>query len=236
MSEVRAAFASDFVDVPTRRLLLGSRSPRRAELLTRAGFVYSRRWIRRTWIRRTPTGRPDGGAATDGPALARGLAERKAASVDAADLPAGSVLLTADTLVVASGGGLLGTPESAGQAAATLRRLRGHTHVIATGVCLRGVPKAGGRSGGGANTKSFVATAHVHFGEIDDAEIDRYVAGGGWAGKAGGYNLEERQAAGWPVTVDGEAAAVMGLPLETLTPRLRPCRLISVPFGSESTE
>lgn len=197
----------------TPSLWLASRSPRRAELLRAAGFVFT--------AFDPPYDDPaDPNRVTDapgGPELARWLAERKAASVaeadlpDLLDLPGGAVLLTADTLVVAPGGGLLGTPESAAEAGATLRRLRHATHTIATGVCLR-------RVGGGRT--SFLATARVTFGALDDALLDAYVAGDGWRGKAGGYNLAERQCDGWPVTVDGDPDAVMGLPVKALAPRL----------------
>jgi len=209
-------------DAPAPALWLASRSPRRAELLRAAGFVFAAfdpPYDDPSDPNRV-AGVPGASGVPGGPELARWLAERKAASVAEADPPGlsdGAVLLTADTLVVAPGGGLLGTPESADQAVATLRELRHATHTIATGVCLH---RAGGAGGAGRDTSSFLATARVTFGVLDDALLDAYVAGGGWRGKAGGYNLEERQRDGWPVAVDGDPDAVMGLPVAALVPRL----------------
>jgi len=195
------------VDATSPALWLASRSPRRAALLRAAGFNFV--------VFDPPYDDPADPnrvvGAPAGPERARWLAERKAASVGTADLPDGAVLLTADTLVMTPGGRLLGTPESATQAAATLRCLREATHTIATGVCLW-------RAAGGSS--SFLTLARVAFGALDDLLIDRYVAGDGWRGKAGGYNLEERQREGWPITVDGDPAAVMGLPVAALVPRL----------------
>ncbi len=211
MPSVRSVFAPDNSSPSLKPLLLGSRSPRRAELLARAGFVFTA--FDPPYA--DPANPNDAQSTLGGPALAEQLAQRKAASVLAGDLPKKAVLLTADTLVVAPDGGLLGTPETAAEAADMLRVLRDATHVIATGVCLRD------RVGDGEEeTESFVATALVTFGSLDDAMIEAYVAGAGWQGKAGGYNLEERLHDGWPVTVVGEPEAVMGLPLAALIPRL----------------
>lgn len=192
-------------------LWLASRSPQRAQLLHAAGFDFT--------AFDPPYADPaDPNRVVDAPAGASRacwLAQRKAASVSQDDLPgprgARGVLLTADTLVVDAEGALIGTPESAEQAVATLRRLRSATHTIATGVCLQCV--------GGAAT-SFLVTAEVTFGPLDDALLEAYGASAGWQGKAGGYNLDEREHAGWPIAVEGDRAAVMGLPMAELVPRL----------------
>ena len=199
--------------VPT--LWLASRSPRRAELLRAAGFAFQ--------AFDPPYDDPADPncvtAAPGGAGRARWLAERKAASVSRRDLPRGAVVLTADTLVVAPDGGLLGTPETPEQARAVLSRLCGAAHVVATGVCLRR---------GGEDASSFLVTARVTWGAVDWGRIERYVAGGQWRGKAGGYNLVERQRDGWPVTVEGDRAAVMGLPVAALGPRLAALGIVPV--------
>jgi septum formation protein len=63
--------------------------------------------------------------------------------------------------------------------------------------------------------------AVVTWGQVSADTIDTYVASGEWAGKAGGYNLAERVAAGWPITVEGDPATVMGVPMRKLLPVLR---------------
>jgi septum formation protein len=56
----------------------------------------------------------------------------------------------------------------------------------------------------------------VTWGDVDDDAIDEYVASGQWRGKAGGYNLEERLEAGWPIECEGDPTTVMGLPMRRL--------------------
>jgi predicted house-cleaning NTP pyrophosphatase (Maf/HAM1 superfamily) len=46
--------------------------------------------------------------------------------------------------------------------------------------------------------------------------LEHYLNTDGWIGKAGGYNLTDRQHAGWPITVEGDPATVMGLPMNRL--------------------
>ena len=64
----------------------------------------------------------------------------------------------------------------------------------------------------------FVDIARVRMGAIDDDAFEAYLASGQWAGKAGAYNLADRQAAGWPLQVEGDPATVMGLPMRRLMP------------------
>lgn len=146
-------------------------------------------------------------------ALAMRVAEAKLASIPAEAMPEGTVVLTADTLGVAADGGLIGTPESEEAALAILRRLVGGDHTIVTGVAL-------GRVGGDAEFEAWADTAEVRLGTISEQTLREYVATGAWRGKAGGYNLAERRAAGWPIEVDGDPGTVMGLPMRRLTPRL----------------
>ena len=65
------------------------------------------------------------------------------------------------------------------------------------------------------------AEQHVPHRTLDDGEIERYVSAGGWRGKAGGYNLAERLAAGWPIRCEGDPTSVMGLPMARVAPLLR---------------
>ena len=86
------------------------------------------------------------------------------------------------------------------------------SHRVVTGVALLG---------DGGPPRRFADSAGVTFGALAPEEIDRYVASGGWRGKAGGYNLYERQAEGWPITVEGDPTTVVGLPMRLLAPALR---------------
>lgn len=147
----------------------------------------------------------------DGSALAVRLAGLKAASVPADAIPAGAVVLCADTLGITPAGQLIGTPETADHALAMLRGLVGQAHTIVTGVALRTADR---------EPHSFADAATVNLGQIDDAALQTYVDSGDWRGKAGGYNLAERLDAGWPITIQGDPGTVMGLPMRRLTPWL----------------
>ena len=170
-------------------------------------------------------GAPHGGQ------IAQELAERKAASVPAKALQRGAlpgsvpgtlpgaaaVVLTADTVGITPDGGLVGTPQTAEQARAMLGRLMGATHTIATGVALRA---GSAESCSWGELRSFHDLARVTLGRVDPKTLEQYLDSGQWAGKAGGYNLAERMAAGWPITVEGDPGTVMGLPMRRLAPLL----------------
>lgn len=210
---------------PTRRLLLASRSPRRALLLGEAGFVFER-----FDPPFSDPADPNEAFAQNqaGPATALRLAQLKADSVPDDALPPETVLLCADTIGITPDGKLIGTPETPEQALAMLRGLVGRDHEIVTGVALRA---AGGESG---SQESFADIAEVNVGQIDDQKLRDYVDSGQWRGKAGGYNLAERLDAGWPIQVTGDPGTVMGLPMRRLTPKLielgvRPTRAEATP-------
>jgi predicted house-cleaning NTP pyrophosphatase (Maf/HAM1 superfamily) len=58
-------------------------------------------------------------------------------------------------------------------------------------------------------------------GDVSDGVIDAYVASGAWQGKAGGYNLNERLEAGWPLEFFGDPSTIMGLPMRAILAALR---------------
>ena len=137
------------------------------------------------------------------------LAFLKAWSV-AKELDDHAVVLGADT-VCASDGSLLGKPTDADEARSMLSSFVGCTHQVLTGVAL--VTPSGRR-------ELIVDAADVTWGDVAEHEIERYIDSGDWRGKAGAYNLSERQADGWPIECIGDTATVMGLPMNTLTDRI----------------
>ena len=138
----------------------------------------------------------------------RVLAVMKARSVTGVSR---GTLLGADT-VCTMDGVLIGQPADADDAAAMIHSMCGRAHEVLTGWCLR---TADGRA-----IRSGCEVATVRVGDIDDEEIDAYLAGGDWRGKAGGYNLEDRLEAGWPLACEGDPTSVMGLPMERLAKEL----------------
>ena len=172
-----------------RRLVLASRSPRRAELLRQLGLE--------------PVIRPADIAEELDAALCladavEDLARRKATAIPAEDeLP----VLGADTLV-ACGGEVLGKPVDARQAAAFLRLLSGSVHEVYTGVA---VAAAG-------QVLSCLNCTRVHFRALHEAEIDRYVASGEPTGKAGAYGIQGLGGV-FVERIEGSYTGVMGLPV-----------------------
>lgn len=209
-------------DHPTPKLLLASRSPRRAMLLREAGFMF-------TQVDPPFADPADPNLAFaedhDGPATAIRLAERKIQSIpdDWFASHASAVTLTADTLGVTPAGRLVGTPETRDQARAMIADLLNQTHTIVTAVALRQPD---------GQTHAFADTAAVNLGQVNEDQLREYVQSDQWVGKAGGYNLLERQNAGWRITVHGDPATVMGLPMQRLVPRLQ--QLGIVPTAGEA--
>lgn len=148
--------------------------------------------------------------------LAMALAHFKAAAGALRADTEGAVVLAADTFVVKAGA-VIGKPADADDADRIIRLLCGGCHEVITGVCL--IDRRG-RRGRPARTL-FVDRARVTVGDVPAEARAAYVAGGGWRGKAGAYNLAERLAEGWPIRVAGDPATVMGLPMRRLTPILR---------------
>lgn len=88
----------------------------------------------------------------------------------------------------------------------------GREHEVITGVCL--VDRQSGAR------RLFFDSAAVTLGEMDPHELERYVASGEWQGKAGGYNYEDRLAAGWPLRCLGDPQTIMGLPMRLVLPAM----------------
>ena len=175
------------------RLVLASASPRRAALLTRAGYAFDV-----VPANVDESRRPSEPAAEY---VAR-LARDKAAAV-AGRYPERFVI-GADTAVVVDGA-VLGKPRDTDDAGRMLRLLSGRTHQVLTGVAVRR----------GARCAGAVETSVVHFAVLDAGQIAWYVGTGEPADKAGAYGLQG--SGGRFVTrVDGSRSNVVGLPLARL--------------------
>lgn len=118
----------------------------------------------------------------------------------------------ADTLVDQDGR-VLSKPADAADAARMIALVRNRSHEVLTGVAILH-PATGRRD-------VYADRAVVKVGDISDAAIAEYVAGDGWRGKSGAYNLQERLDAGWPLTTEGDPGCVTGLPTLSLMTRLR---------------
>jgi septum formation protein len=177
-------------------LVLASASPRRRELLAQAGYDF-----------RTAAAGIDESVREGENAIAyvTRLAREKAETVHAAGEP-GSMVLGADTAVVAPNGEILGKPGNDLDAARMLRLLAGATHTVVTGVALV--------QGGYAETAAEVT--YVTMRSLSDAEITAYIQTGEPRDKAGAYAIQG-YAARWIPRIHGCYFNVVGLPLALVT-------------------
>ena len=111
------------------------------------------------------------------------------------------VVIAADTIVVCEGR-VLGKPKDEADAVATLKLLSGRDHQVMTGcTVLRG-----------NRIESFTEVTDLHFRELSEKEIARYVASGEPMDKAGSYGIQGG-AALFCTHMVGDYYNVMGLPV-----------------------
>ena len=178
--------------------MLASRSPRRADLLTRAGYQFEvvpadidERML-------------DGEAPV---AHVRRLAREKAALV--AHDHSTSIVLGADTVVVVDDV-VLGKPFDAADAAGMLRRLSGRTHAVLTGVAFH-TPH---------DQRCGIESTRVTFRELTSGDLAWYVGSGEPEGKAGAYAIQGR-ASRFVTRIEGSYSNVVGLPVSLVDHLLR---------------
>jgi septum formation protein len=177
------------------RLILGSGSPRRLELLAQIGIVPDA--VRPPEVDETP-----------GPAeQPRPYCERiTAAKLTAVQAAEEDVVLCADT-TVAVGRRILAKPADAEEAEAFLSLLSGRRHKVITAVAAR--------RGGRVLRRTSVSS--VRLKRLSQAERAGYIATGDWRGKAGAYAIQG-PAAAFVAWIEGSHSGIVGLPLhETAT-------------------
>ena len=171
-------------------LLLASSSPRRREILSRAGYKFI--VVPANADEQVPPGMPPG-------EIVETLARRKAKAV--AQGRPGDTILAADTIVVLDGT-VLGKPRDPTEACAMLARLSGRVHTVYTGYCVR----AGDRIQTGCES------TEVEFYPLSDQEILDYVNTGEPMDKAGAYGIQGLGAL-LVRRIRGDFYNVMGLPI-----------------------
>ncbi len=177
---------------PSAPLILASASPRRRELLARLGIEPSA--VAATHIDESP--QPG--------ELPRAHAVRLAAQKAraAAALSPDAYVLAGDT-VVGVGRRILPKAEDEASARACLALLSGRRHRVFSAVALA---EPGGK------LREALSETSLRFKRLSASEIDAYIAGGEWRGKAGGYAIQGA-AEGFCLWLQGSHSGVMGLPL-----------------------
>ena len=171
-------------------LILASASPRRRELLARLGVV------------------PDSVAPADidetplKGELPRVYAERMAREKAEAAASDKALVLAGDT-VVAAGRRILPKAEDEATARKCLDLLSGRRHRVLSAIALRSPD---------GTIRERLSETIVVFKRLSSEEIEGYLAGGEWEGKAGGYAIQGA-AEGLLKRIDGSHSGVVGLPL-----------------------
>lgn len=182
------------------KFILASASPRRRELLAKAGFQFE---VQTANV--VEDENPDG----DPKAAVLHNARIKAEAV--AEQNPDALVLGADT-TVALDGRVFNKPENIEEAFSMLRALSGKTHTVYTGVCFIG------RDAGICEEQIFAC--NVTFKTLDDATIALYFKIVNPLDKAGAYGIQE----GRDLIVaayEEPLSNIIGLPVELLAPRLR---------------
>lgn len=181
------------MDTKGKKIILGSGSPRRKELL--AGLdvdftVDTGNSFDETYSPETPhEDIPEVLSLGKSHGFHRPLAEDE-------------ILMTSDTLVLC-GDHVMGKPRSREEAIGMLRLLSGRTHKVITAVTVRDILR----------TSTVSDTAHVHFKELSDSEIEYYVDNYRPFDKAGAYGIQEWIGYIGIDRIEGSYFTIMGLPV-----------------------
>lgn len=182
------------------RLLLGSGSPRRKELLQQLGWKFEVVKI---------ACEEDHPAELEGAEIARHLALKKSMAFQR-PLAENEVLLTADTVVWLEGKHLA-KPETHEEAVQMLNALSGKQHEVITGICLRTA----------SFTEVLAETTQVHFSELREEDIHYYVQEYQPLDKAGAYGIQEWIGLVGIQKIEGCYFNVVGLPVHLLVSTFR---------------
>ncbi len=173
------------------KLILGSKSPRRQQLLKDLGFEFSSKYLE------VDEAYPP---YLQGAEIAEYLAYKKAEAF-LPKLDDNEVILTSDTVVWCNGESLA-KAENETEARHMLQKISGRSHEVITGVCISSNSK----------TVTFSDTCLVHFATLSDEEIEFYIKNFKPFDKAGAYGIQEWIGM-WAIQkIEGSYFTVMGLP------------------------
>ncbi|MDR1141874.1 MAG: Maf family protein [Planctomycetaceae bacterium] len=202
-------------------LILASQSPRRRQLLIEAGFMFE-------------VSPPDAevedvrqSGETPEHYVCR-LAVQKANNV-AAKFEQG-LIIACDTVVLCKNQ-ILEKPTSRNDARQMLRFSRGQIQSVLSGLCLltkgirekirEDIPESISEDISETDGTTIVRTDQttLQMQPITDSEIEDYLDGGLWQGKAGAFGYQDRNH--WLSIIDGSESNIVGLPMELLKQLLK---------------
>lgn len=120
-------------------------------------------------------------------------------------------VLAADTVIVRDGR-LVDKARDPIEARAALADLSGHHHDAVTGLAL---------AWGGEAVDAAVQVTRLRMERLPREAVERYVASGGWRGKAGAYGIQDPLVAPYVTIESGAWSNVVGLPLAATADLLR---------------
>ena len=183
------------------KLILGSKSPRRKEILSMVTKDFS------VCVSDCDESYEDSTPLCQVPQL---LATKKAEAIEINDE---EIVIGCDTVVVYDNE-LMGKPKDKNDAVRMLKALSGTTHSVISGLCIRTKEKCVSTS----------VTTYVTFKALADEEIENYVKAYNPVDKAGAYGIQE-SAGAFVEKIDGDFYNVVGLPLCKL------CSVLKDEFG-----
>ena len=188
-----------FRDLKQKNLILGSKSPRRKELLQQLGLTFTVRTkeVDEVWPQETPVGQ-----------IAEYLSTLKANAFEG-ELTPNEIVLCADTTVVVEGE-VLNKPENFEHAQSMLQKLSGKTHQVISGICVKSHEKHVSQS----------CVTEVNMRDISREEIDYYINMFKPYDKAGSYGIQEWIGAVAITSIKGSYNNVVGLPTHLVKPML----------------
>ena len=182
------------------KIVLGSQSPRRKELLAGLGYTFTCRTTEAEELF------PDALYAEEIPIF---LSKLKAEAL-MPTLQEDELLITADTIVWHRQR-VLGKPHDEEEAIAMLNSLSGATHEVITGVTLTTLQRQ----------HSFAVNTKVRFACLTDEEITHYIHQFKPMDKAGAYGIQEWIGYIGVEHIEGSYFNVMGLPVQRLYKELK---------------
>lgn len=183
------------------RIILGSNSPRRRELLAGLDLSFDVHVIPGL-----EENYPDSLQPQEIPVF---LSKQKAEAY-LSTLEDQVLLITADTIVW-NETEVIGKPKDREDAIRMLRSLSGHEHQVVTGVCLTTTKKQ----------ETFSVVSSVRFASLTDEEIIYYVDKYKPFDKAGAYGIQEWVGYVGVESISGSFYNVMGLPVQRLYQELK---------------
>lgn len=182
------------------KIVLGSQSPRRKELLNGLNLTFETRVIETE---------ENFAAHMSSVEIPMYLAEKKA-KAHLLTLADNELLITADTIVWCEGK-VLGKSTDRNDARAMLEKLSGRTHQVITGVCIC-TPK---------KRKVFHVVSDVRFAKLTSSEIEYYLDHYKPYDKAGSYGVQEWIGFVGVEHINGSYFNIMGLPIQRLYNELK---------------